>query len=405
MTLIQSHEDLLKEIDSNFAALQRLAKGQTTPTAKGWLIHFNHLWAELLKQAGWPAIPTRRQALLHRLFPMLRRRNVEVFPSWTSPIWNHPGLYFPFPPKVTDYPTAYGFQFSSNGLDFWQILATSHYSTELYETLLMLRLLPEIDYFVDIGANIGFYSLLMATQSKGRVSVSSCEPNEANFTTLSHNIAINHQETIIRAFREAVGSEPGVADLYLCMTGSGGHSLEPVSDRMQDRRREQVSVVTLDDIRNSAADKARTLIKIDVEGAEQAVLRGGRDWLTSEHAPILLFEAWSNSQTHPRRNHQVVVQHLRDSGYLVFSIGDFKEGATPVRAITSRAFRPAPNGNYLALPKWALPLDAVIEKPVGRRIFTDTHRLHALASFITRSTDAMKQYGIFENADQKGLSR
>jgi hypothetical protein len=144
-------------------------------------------------------------------------------------------------------------------------------------------------------------------------------------------------------------------------------------------------------------ESARALIKIDVEGAEHAVFSGGREWLTSERQPILLFEAWPESRRYPRRNHHVLVRQLRQSAYRVFSIEKFRNRASPLRDITSSTFRPAPYGNYLALPGWALSMLPEINKPMDQRIFTDTGRLQAITSFISRSKDALEKHLVVES--------
>lgn len=406
MTLIQTHEQLLESIDLNCAALQSLALQQPSVRVSSWLNHFNHLWAVLRDQAGWTPIPSRRRQWLERLFPLRQFTPDDTqAPALMSPIWDQENLYHSFPPDVTTYPTAYGFKFSSCGLDFWQVLATGHYSTELPETLLMLRLLPAIETFVDVGANIGFYSLLIAAQSAGRVPVVSYEPCEENFKTLLHTIRLNGLQDQIKAERKAVGNLTGEADLYLSASGSGGHSLLSRAPSTKIQNREHVPVLPLDQTRlDHRIENKKTLIKIDVEGFEQAVFEGAGAWMACAQPPIFLFEAWPPSKALPGPTLETLMNQLWQCRYVVFAIETLKDGSRLLRKLTKGTIEPAPIGNYLALPEWALPVLPELNKPVDIRLFTETQRLEAANAFLARSLEALQRHLTANTAGSQGES-
>jgi FkbM family methyltransferase len=298
-----------------------------------------------------------------------------------------------FPPEVTTYPTPYGFKFSSCGLDFWQVLATGHYSTELPETLLMLRLLPAIEGFVDVGANIGFYSLLIGAQSAGRVPVISYEPSDENFKTFHHTIQLNGLQDQIKAERKAVGSLAGKADLYLSACGSGGHTLVLSTQAGNPKEREVVSVIPLDQTRTDHHfENKKTLIKIDVEGFEQAVFEGAAAWMASAQPPIFLFEAWPPSKALPGPTLEALMDQLWQCRYVVFAIETLKDNSRLLRKLTKGTIEPALIGNYLALPEWALPVLPELNKPVDIRLFTETRRLEAVNAFLVRSLEALQRH-------------
>lgn len=394
MNFLDSQESLLAALDADYADLQAVARRDSSVATKRWLNHFDHLWSALLDQLGWTPLESRKRMLLERLFPFRRLPHPnEHAPAFVSPIWEQENLFMPFPPATVDYSTPFGFKFSSSGLDMWQVLGTGYYSIELPETLLILRLLPWIDRFIDVGANIGFYSLLAATQSAGRVSVVSYEPGQANYRTLQQAIELNGLKAAIQAERKAVGRHDGEEELYLCSLGTGGHSLEPAPQKNFAGTRERVPIVTLDRVRaEHPPEGAATLIKIDVEGAEHAVFDGAGAWMASDTPPIFLFEAWPDSREFQGTNHEVMVDRLRRIGYTVFAIEHFRDKALLLREITRKKFSPASIGNYLALPGWQLPKLPEINKPVDMRLFTEGRRLAALSGFLKRSKSSLEHH-------------
>ena len=394
MNFLDTQESLLATLDTDYASLHAIARQDTSMTTKTWVNHFDHLWSTLLDQLGWSPLKSRKRKLLERFISLRRFPDLnEQAPAFLSPIWEQRDLFLSFPPATVDYATPFGFTFSTSGLDMWHILATGYYAPELSETLLVLRLLPWIHRFIDVGANVGYFSLLAATQSAGRVAVSCYEPSQDNFRTLQHAIELNGLKGTIKAERKALGRRVGEEDLYLCGLGSGGHSLEPGTEKNFPGPRERVPVITLDHIRSeNSLENSPTLVKIDVEGAEHAVFDGARAWMTSEKPPILLFEAWHDAREFGGTNHEVMVDRVRKSGYTVFAIEHFQDKALLLREIVRQKFIPAPIGNYLALPGWALPKLPEMNKPVDMRLFTETRRLEALREFLNHSKAALQNH-------------
>lgn len=129
------------------------------------------------------------------------------------------------------------------------------------------------DLLIDIGANIGWYSLLFDQLCEGRdAEVLSFEPDPVNFGMLQQNIALNGA-THVRPFQLGLSDNDGGATLHRYSDANlGRHSLLPINDHGS------VDVVTarLDDILADDEFATRTprLIKIDIEGFELIALRG-----------------------------------------------------------------------------------------------------------------------------------
>ncbi len=132
---------------------------------------------------------------------------------------------------------------------------------------------------VDVGANIGYYTLLMARNSE---VVWAFEPEEKNYKDLLENIKLNHFQNIIPINR-AVGAIGEVKNLYVSSEESGEHSL--VSKR-HCKSTTKVEVVTLDSMIKQRID----VVKIDTEGYDFNVLLGAKRLLSTH--PLLITEFW-----------------------------------------------------------------------------------------------------------------
>lgn len=124
------------------------------------------------------------------------------------------------------------------------------------------RALPRGGVFVDIGANMGFFSLFAATKGAKVVAV---EPHPRLFARLSANMALNGVASA-RLFECAVGGEAGMARLEVAHDLGIGRIGEGGEDGVE------VPVRTLTDILAEAGVTAVDALKIDIEGYEDRAL-------------------------------------------------------------------------------------------------------------------------------------
>jgi FkbM family methyltransferase len=141
-----------------------------------------------------------------------------------------------------------------------------------WERAMIDRFLPRGGVFVDVGANIGAYSLWAAkrTGREGRVLAYEAEPD--NFSALAGNITINGFEDVIVAQQVGVADFSGVLDLRLNTEGnSGGHSFAD-EGRNEDDFSIKVACEPLGFlIKQSGVDHV-DFMKLDIEGFEKRVL-------------------------------------------------------------------------------------------------------------------------------------
>lgn len=154
-----------------------------------------------------------------------------------------------------------------------------YYRIHDYEHLSFLRtyLRPD-DLFVDVGANIGVYSL-WASEIEG-VDILAFEPSSAIYARTVENVELNRLGSRVQVLRKAVGAEVGQVWLT---TGLDAMNKVATGDAPGS---EPVEQTTLD---SALGSRAPALIKIDVEGGELAVLDGARATIL-RHRPALLIE-------------------------------------------------------------------------------------------------------------------
>jgi FkbM family methyltransferase len=151
-------------------------------------------------------------------------------------------------------------------------------------TAVLLQMLRQPADFIDIGANIGWYTLFAAHALAGRGQVHSFEPDPAHLAKLRANIAVNRLENVtVNGW--ALSDRTGTATLHRNPDNWGDNSLLPSLDRPGSTT---VELRRLDDY--AGLDGGRPLlIKIDVQGSELAVLGGARHVLETHAGDIVIY--------------------------------------------------------------------------------------------------------------------
>lgn len=137
---------------------------------------------------------------------------------------------------------------------------------------------------VDVGANVGFHTLLMARCVGVTGRVHAIEPEPRNFRLLTRAVEEAGYRQV-RLHRAAAARAAGRAPLYVAGDNRGDHRLTPAAEA---RAQVTVPTVVLDEL---LAEEARIdLVKIDVQGAEVEVLAGLANTLARRPPPHLLCE-------------------------------------------------------------------------------------------------------------------
>ena len=150
---------------------------------------------------------------------------------------------------------------------------------------------------LDVGANTGFYSLLAARTAPGR-PIYAFEPLPDVIRRLEANLDLNGLRERVTIVASAVGAEDGEAKLFVPEpTGEIIESSASLNADFKEHHSEvlTVPVTTLDTFWRSKGSGAVSVVKIDVEGFEDAVL-GGASRLLEQARPIVFFEVLPGSE-------------------------------------------------------------------------------------------------------------
>ncbi len=171
---------------------------------------------------------------------------------------------------------------------------------EPLETSLLPRYVNPGTLFVDLGANIGYYTLLAARLTGPDGDVRAFEPDPANFRLLQTNIEANGYRHVT-ADPRAVTDQSGTARLHLNPTNRGDHRLTDPGDG---RPSVAVGTVRLDEALKDVRPE-QAFVKMDIQGSEWKAYLGMRAFVARVPKVALVAEFWPRglraAGTEPRR--------------------------------------------------------------------------------------------------------
>lgn len=176
------------------------------------------------------------------------------------------------------------------------------------ETALVKGLLRRGDTFVDVGAHIGWFTTIASRSVGEDGQVIACEPYPSTLSLLKENVALNNGKNV-RLVEMGLGSRSG--ELSLAPTGDSGGVT--ALDWGQGER-VTAPMTTLDEV--TAELPAVSLLKMDVEGWEPHVLRGGR--ATLQRTQTVLFEINKPALKKAGSSAEEIYGLLRDAGFVTF---------------------------------------------------------------------------------------
>lgn len=162
-------------------------------------------------------------------------------------------------------------------------------------SLALIRLVRESDHVVDVGANAGFFTVLLGALTGPAGRVLSIEPGGHNLSRLKNNISLNGFGHVTVSDRPVTDRE-GDVDFFINSDDSGGNALwdpshfpgnakssaNPISHTLPATTLERAVAV--------AGLSVPRLIKIDTEGAEQRILEGAGSLIKDRKVPYVIAE-------------------------------------------------------------------------------------------------------------------
>jgi FkbM family methyltransferase len=176
-----------------------------------------------------------------------------------------------------------------------------------------LALLPKLlrggDVVFDCGANQGVYALYSATLVGAQGRVVAVEPQPYAVAALRRSLDANRYENLV-VFEAAVSDRPGLLPFYFRPEAVAASLVDDGSSECR-----QVEVRSIDSMMQSEGLSRLDLIKLDVEGAEAAAVKGALESIRVHH-PLVMFECWDPDSENTRE----AWGSLADAGYGFFDM-------------------------------------------------------------------------------------
>ena len=177
---------------------------------------------------------------------------------------------------------------------------------------------------LDIGANIGYFTLLLARGVGPGGRVYAFEPDTTNFELLRRNVALNGYANVVPVPR-AVWHETTTLRLYLSEDNAGDHR---VFDSGEERRAISIEAVSIDDYFGPSPPEVHA-IKMDIQGAEQHALDGMSRLLAKNRQLLFVTEFWPAALQRAGTSPRAFLEKLAALGFVPSLVEDRPERLAP----------------------------------------------------------------------------
>ena len=190
-------------------------------------------------------------------------------------------------------------------------------------TKFLFKVMREGDTFLDVGAHIGYFSILASYLVSEEGKVIAVEPNSENFAWLQVQIDLNKRQNI-KPIKAVVCGADGTVEFFKNSDNDGGHSLwdpglhffnklskeAPAKDWHEGIRFE--TIVKQFDVEYCRA------VKIDTEGAELIILKSGGNFFSPERVPFVICEINDFGLSQLGTNQMELRSWMKERGYMTF---------------------------------------------------------------------------------------
>ncbi len=210
----------------------------------------------------------------------------------------------------------------------------------------MLRIIGEGDVVLDVGANVGFFTVLMGCLTGPNGRILGFEPGENNLARLKNNIRLNDLANVILVEQPATAAIEEVS-FYVNSDNSGGNAIwdpgefPPNVRSHANPRMIRMQSTTIDAEIDRLGLRTPRLIKIDTEGAEHSVLQGARGQLTGRKVPYVIAELHEFGLEKLGSSQRDLRRFMQGFGYDTFVLyfdGALPKLIPPETRLTSRYF-------------------------------------------------------------------
>ena len=196
---------------------------------------------------------------------------------------------------------------------------------EMGTSMVLCLTLGPGDMFIDIGAHVGYFTLLASRLVGPMGQVLAFEPEQRNYEWLLKHLRMNGITNVL-PFHWACGAGAGVSELSVCPVNDGGNSLRDLASEQQyvehrnTMKKQPVFVTPLDQVMMGKSGPGTVkAIKIDVEGFETQVLQGAMNVLTNARVPIVICENNPNALRQARTSEDEMRGFMARLGYETYA--------------------------------------------------------------------------------------
>ena len=310
-------------------AVDRLAQRLFSPSFEGaWLYRQDVVsWLydrELRRQLPWPYRTFAAFAALQR-------------PFWDDVVWGYPfvraaGAVSRRLGHLDAVPIAVGDRVAHVSLRDPRFLQVpNELASDRADTRVLRHFLRPGDSFVDIGANHGTFSIVAAHLVGAGGALVAVEPQPRLAALVGRSLEANAPDAARTVLPVALGDAPGVLRLHVPRGSSGSATALDTALADADVDTFEVPVRRLDDALDWRSLPGAVFVKLDVEGAEGAVLRGATDFVAGR-APTLMMEI-NPSRIASADGSVALLDVLRALGYTGYAELDAPHDVRPLDAI------------------------------------------------------------------------
>jgi len=215
-----------------------------------------------------------------------------------------------------------------------QIRDNGWYTDEKLETDVFRSHLKKGMTFLDLGANIGFYTLFGRSIIGLSGKIFAFEPHPSNTKLIKSSIKHNSFENIT-VVEAAVSNFEGNTTLNVYPDDNSEHSLVNLDGHFAPEtiKTIQVDVITIDSFLETKVGSLNVdFIKMDIEGSEFNALKGMKNVLNENKHLILMSEFWPNGLIQGGSDPKKFLDVLQDNHFIINLIDHLKEDVCPIEA-------------------------------------------------------------------------
>ena len=239
--------------------------------------------------------------------------------------------------QLRSLPEYRGFQLQKHG-DIYTIFGTkmylhrhdifisrdlgTHLFWEIDESKELQKYIKKGMSVVDIGANIGYYTILFSKWVGSEGKVFSFEPDPENFKLLLNNISANQCKNVI-AEQKAISNNSGTDLLYLDKENLGDHRTFRVLENDAGRKRVKIETIKFDSFLNS--NQKIDLVKMDIQGSEMRALEGMKETIKRNKEMLIFTEFWPYAIEKSGYSPKDFLETLIQLGFQIFTLKEDKK--------------------------------------------------------------------------------